>query len=147
MTIICVENCLKFQDFFPIIGTFITVYAGYKFLSVTANKNRQVKWIDDFRNELAKFVSITNSLIHEFKIEKSYEMISSAVLLRFYLYETKQPTDNHKKLDEKIKEIQELIIDNGKQDFNEKLLLEYAKLLPEILNLATFVIKTERNRI
>ena len=138
---------LTFKDFSPIIATLITISFGYRFLSVTANKNRQNKWIDDFRNEVARFVSISNSLIQKFDIEKSYEMVNSTVLLRFYLYETKQPTDSHKKFEEKLKEMQTFLISLGSTQFEAKEVLEYITRLPELMTLATDIIKIERNRI
>jgi len=54
--IMCIESTLSLKDYFPLIGTVITVITGYYLITVQIRKNRRAKWIDDFRKEIATFL-------------------------------------------------------------------------------------------
>ena len=54
---------LSIKDFLPLIGTVLTVLAGYIFLTAQVRKNRRAKWVEDVRRETAHLVWLNTPLV------------------------------------------------------------------------------------
>lgn len=81
-----VSSGLAIKDFIAptagLIGTLITVFAGYRFLSLQARKNRKLKLIEDLRKEVARFHSqAVKSQIEALRGEGLLEIITAVDFL------------------------------------------------------------------
>jgi hypothetical protein len=72
---------LTIKDFLPLIGTALTVFAGYMFLTIQVRKNRQAKWVEDFRLALAKFCS----LVPSDKEDQWEKIMQNAITIQLFL--------------------------------------------------------------
>lgn len=97
--------------------------------------------------KLRSFLQLQIHLCISLTLIKTYEMLTSVILLRFYIYEVKQPTLSHKTFEEKLKKFHTMIVEQGNAKQSEEYVLSYAVKLSELMTLATSVIKTERNKL
>lgn len=138
-------NGLTLKDFLPLIGTIITVIAGYTLISVQVNKNRRAKWIDDFRKEVANFMVITISINKAFSVEKAYDLLRVISVLILFLFDSKQPP--RRELVSKLREIQTMIIDQKNAEQSQEYIETFAGKLANIMSLASHVILIEQKKI
>ena len=144
---------ITFKDFLPLIGTLATITAGYYFLSAQARKNRQLKWLDDFINEVANVSSLATSMSVGQKkdIEKNLELMKSVNVLRLYIYPFRNPPMPHRNFIARLLELQEIIMSeiNSSQTFEEAAAdaIKFGRKLAEVMTLATKVIRLEQEKI
>jgi hypothetical protein len=67
--IMCIFSNLSINDFFPLLGTLITVLTGYTLISIQINKNRRVTWLNEFRQEVAKTLTLLGNKVSNHNIE------------------------------------------------------------------------------
>lgn len=92
------------RDLTPLIGTITTIWTGYKLISEQVKKNRKVKWIDDFRSESAKFITLTTAIHGEWTNDRLFEVTGSLNLLVLFLEESDNKV--HKQLITQLNDLQ-----------------------------------------
>lgn len=143
---------MQLKDFFPLIGTVLTLFVGYKLLSVQVNKNRKAKWLDDFRKEFSNFFVIATSINKEYTSEekfgvyvnKSYEMLASITMLTLYLIDTKE--ERSLRLINELREIHGMTL-KQRNPHDLKFVETFGEKLASILTLTTSVMMIEQKKI
>lgn len=133
---------LSLKDFLPLIGTILTVFAGYMFLTVQVRKNRRAKWIEDFRREAGHIIW----LLQQYKYcEEMYdnaseafrkwdEIIATAVLIQLFL-------------DRRIKTHEVLYTELSKIRYDDVEFSEYSPDLVHIGKLIEIILSEEQAKI
>jgi hypothetical protein len=137
-------NLPPLKDFFPLIGTGLTILSGYIFISVQASKNRRAKWIDDFRKELSNFYAIALSLNESSTNDKAYAMLNSTSILKLYFIGTKEQIQEQ--LEDKLNEFQAMMVTQDEEAGENDVEL-FEEKLSEIMNLAKQIISIEQKKI
>ncbi len=141
----CVQSTLSLKDYFPLIGTIITVTTGYYLITVQIRKNRRAKWIDDFRKEVANFFVTFTSMNKEFSIDKGYQLLNAGSMLMLYLFDSKQPP--RRELIETIREVQSMIMAQKDSVSTSEYMETVSNKLARIMTLASEVILIEQAKI
>lgn len=143
---------MQIKDYFPLIGTILTVIVGYKLISVQVNKNRRAKWLDDFRKEFSNFFVIATSINKNFTsdedfgayVNKGYEMLASITMLTLYLIDTKE--ERSLKLINELREIHGMVLMH-KDPHDLEFVKSFGEKLAVIMTLATSVMLIEQKKI
>ncbi len=138
-------STLSLKDYFPLIGTLMTVITGYYLITIQIRKSRRAKWIDDFRKEVANFFVIFTSINKEFSIDKSYQLLNAVSMLTLYLFDSKQPP--RRELIETLREVQGMIIEQKDSVPTTEYMESVSKKLAKIMTLASDVILIEQAKI
>lgn len=125
---------ITIQDVKDIIQSIIMVVAlwiSYRSISIQVKKNRKDLWIQDFRKEMARFLSLTMSVTGK-NLEQLSEIAHCGMMLRMYLnLKEKQ----HKKLFDVISKTTTHIMENPLDTEEYKInMVEILKLSDEIIH-------------
>lgn len=140
---------LSTKDFFPLIGTIITVLTGYLLISVQIRKNRRSKWIEDFRKESAKVVTLFIELNLSYSkgegeiviLERNkivLELTNSTVIIGLYLSEN---NDLHNELRDKLSSVLQSL------DPTSETKMKVSDELSNIATLAKRILDEEQEKI
>lgn len=131
---------LTLKEFLPLIGTATVALIGYFGISVQINKNRKAKWIEDFRKEVANFLSIGTRIHANSTREELTEISNSAMFIQMLL---DSRDFEHRQVIESVGEM--LILLMGKNDKEQ--MEEQPKLFKLIFEAAQTVIAKEQAKI
>lgn len=142
-------NYITCKDLLPLsgtviatIGTLIAIYSAYKGISKKVKEDRKAKWIEDFRNEISNFISL--SMIYQPNRDKSNEEIAkiakSGNLILLYL---NLKNEKHVELQKLISKI---IVMFSTEDGRVQL-DKFPGMYQKVINMARDIINNEETAI
>lgn len=134
----CVQSALTAKDFIPTLGALLIALLTYRGIFIKVRMDKKVKWIEDFRNEVARFSShlpVFDSLTQE----DERTMIYSTTVLRLYLNPAKS---KHHKLYKEIDNIMSLLL--NKEIANNLKVDSLREGFVKVLNISTEIIGEEQ---
>lgn len=142
-------NYITCKDLIPLLGTAITtigtliaIYSAYKGISKKVKEDRRAKWIEDFRNEISNFTSL--SMIYQPNRDKSNEDIAkiskSGNLILLYL---NLKNEKHVELQKLISKIIVMIsTEDGRVQLDK-----FPGMYQKVINMAQDIINNEETAI
>ena len=135
-----IESGLAFKDFLPLIGTIIVVSTGYIGITVQVNKNRRSRWIEDFREAIAKYTSVSIFMFPTNTQETRKEAANVNYLIQMLLdYDNAK----HKQLAELLNKLNSKLTKISSPEDVEFL----SDSLTEIFALSTEIVKEEKSKL
>jgi len=133
----CFSN-IEFKDIVTPIILIATIFSSHWLASKQARKTKKSKWIEDFRFEVAKFLSLSN-LISSTDIKALHDLSTSGYVILMLL------NDKNKKHQTLINEVASFGIFSTQ--FNSTKLTEYEKRIAVIKDLAKEIINAEERKL
>ncbi|GAA3988145.1 hypothetical protein [Mucilaginibacter dorajii] len=133
----CLSN-IEFKDIVTPIILIATIFSSHWLASKQARKTKKAKWIEDFRFEVAKFLSLSN-LISSSDIKALHDLSTSGYVILMLL------SDRNKKHQALINEVASFGIFSTQ--FNSTKLTEYEKRIAVIKDSAKEIINAEERKL